>query len=160
MSENIPDIEPTEKIVELTLPSKLGYERVAMDAATSLANRMGFHSDRVDALKTSISEAVTNAIEHGNQHNEAMKVVVLLTARESELIISVQDEGRQILDHNSINKEPDIVSKYQPGEHDRGGWGIWLIRELMDEVQINTSPGGGNQVRMVIHLEKEGRRPK
>lgn len=146
--------EPVERMVELSLPSRLGYERVAMDAASSLANRMGFHPDRVEALKTAIGEAVTNAIEHGNQHDEAMKVIVLLTAREGELIVNVEDEGKKILDHSMIAKEPDIAPKYQPGDIDRGGWGIWLIRELMDEVQITTAPGGGNLVRMVIHLEK------
>jgi serine/threonine-protein kinase RsbW len=37
---------------------------------------------------------------------------------------------------------------------DKGGWGIWLIRELVDEVEFSVAPSGGNQVRMVIHLEK------
>ena len=40
---------PVERVVELHLPSRLGYEKVAMDAAASLARRMGFSADRVDA---------------------------------------------------------------------------------------------------------------
>jgi serine/threonine-protein kinase RsbW len=144
-----------DKIVELSLPSKLGYERVAMDAATSLANRMGFDADRVESLKTAVSEAVTNAIEHGNQHDEAMKVVVVLTARKGELNIEIIDAGKKVLDSGSLLEDPVIEKKYLPGDDiDRGGWGIWLIRELMDEVEIKTTPCGGNQVRMVIHLEK------
>lgn len=145
-------IESGERMVELRLPSRLGYERVAMDAASTLAKRMGFHGHRVDDLKTAISEAVTNAIEHGNQHNEAMKVVVLLTARDSELIISVADEGNTVFDQTSVPTTPDIQKKLDMS--DKGGWGIWLIRELMDEVEISTAPSGGNQVRMVIHLEQ------
>jgi serine/threonine-protein kinase RsbW len=145
-------IESGERMVELRLPSRLGYERVAMDAASTLAKRMGFHGNRVDDLKTAISEAVTNAIEHGNQHNEAMKVVVLLTARDSELIISVADEGNTVFDQTSVPTTPDIQKKLDMS--DKGGWGIWLIRELMDEVEISTAPSGGNQVRMVIHLEQ------
>ncbi len=141
-----------EKIVELRLPSRLGYERVAMDAASTLAERMGFHTDKVNDLKTAVSEAVTNAIEHGNQHDEAMKVVVLLTARESELIVSVEDEGSKTIDRTSVSNVPDIRKKFDLS--DKGGWGIWLIHELMDEVEITTAPSGGNQVRMVIHLER------
>jgi serine/threonine-protein kinase RsbW len=143
---------PSERIIELRLPSRLGYERVAMDAASSLAGRMGFDTTRVSALKTAISEAVTNAIEHGNQHNEAMKVVVLLTARADELVISVTDQGNQPLDQASVSKIPDI--KEVLDKSDKGGWGIWLIRELVDEVEFTTDPSGGNQVRMVIHLEQ------
>lgn len=78
MSEDTP---PLEKVIELRLPSKLGYERVAMDTASSLARRMGFPEEKVESLKTAISEAVTNAIEHGNQQDAGVKVVVLLTAR-------------------------------------------------------------------------------
>lgn len=143
---------PVEKIIELRLPSKLGYERVAMDTASSLARRMGFHADRVESLKTAISEAVTNAIEHGNQHDAAMKVVVLLTARNDELIISVADQGRKILDQDCTTSSPQIADVLE--KSDKGGWGIWLIRELMDEVEFTTAPSGGNQVRMVIHLEQ------
>lgn len=125
-----------------------------MDAASSLASRMGFEEDRVAALKTAISEAVTNAIEHGNQHNEAMKVVVLLTVRGDELVVSVTDQGQQSLNQEKAAnaQPPNIMDKL--GSDDKGGWGIWLISVLMDEVEFTTAPSGGNQVRMVIHLER------
>jgi serine/threonine-protein kinase RsbW len=152
MSDQTSQREPTEKVIELRLPSKLGYERVAMDTASSLARRMGFHVDRVESLKTAISEAVTNAIEHGNQQDAAIKVVVLLTARDDELIVSVADQGRKPLDQEQTVTEPKIEDALK--REDKGGWGIWLIRELMDEVEFTTVPSGGNQVRMVIHLER------
>lgn len=152
MSEQKPDTKSLDKVIELRLPSRLGYERVAMDTASSLARRMGFHGDRIDALKTAVSEAVTNAIEHGNQHDAAMKVVVLLTARDDELIVSVADQGRQMLDQERTTHIPHINDILQ--KDDKGGWGIWLIRELVDEVEFTTAPSGGNQVRMVIHLER------
>lgn len=152
MNDNKPQTGSLEKIIELRLPSKLGYERVAMDTASSLAHRMGFHIDRVDALKTAVSEAVTNAIEHGNQHDAAMKVVVLLTVRDDELIVSVADQGRKVLDQDRTHQTPHIEDVLEKA--DKGGWGIWLIRELVDEVEFTTAPTGGNQVRMVIHLER------
>ena len=151
MRDETPQRAFLEKVIELRLPSKLGYERVAMDTASSLARRMGFATDRVDSLKTAISEAVTNAIEHGNLQDAAMKVVVLLTAREDELIVSVADQGRQQLSQACTFTRPEIAAAF--GREDKGGWGIWLIRELMDEVEFTTAPSGGNQVRMVIHLE-------
>lgn len=152
MSSDPAEQRSAEKVIELRLPSKLGYERVAMDTASSLARRMGFQTDRVESLKTAISEAVTNAIEHGNQQDAAMKVVVLLTARADELIISVADQGRKSLDQDCATRTPHIEEAMS--NDDKGGWGIWLIRELMDEVEFSTAPSGGNQVRMVIHLER------
>ncbi len=152
MSEDTKRSKPSEKMIELRLPSKLGYERVAMDAAASIASRMGFETDRVSALKTAVSEAVTNAIEHGNQHDEAMKVVVLLTVRGDELIVSVTDQGHKTIDEAYVSRVPQISEAMK--RDDKGGWGIWLIQELMDEVEFTTAPSGGNQVRMVIHLER------
>jgi serine/threonine-protein kinase RsbW len=141
-----------ERVIELRLPSRLGYERIAMDAATSLARRMGFPSERIDALRTALAEAVTNAIEHGNQQDDAMKVLVVLTVRQDELVVSVADQGRKILDPAIVRQNPTIEqSLIKP---DKGGWGIWLIRELVDEVEFSTDQGGNNHVRMVIHLEK------
>lgn len=145
------DAEPTERVVELRLPSRLGYEKVAMDTAASLARRMGFEGNRVEALRTAVAEAVTNAIEHGNAHDAAMKVTVLLTLRPDELVVSVADEGIKQLDRVDTTTIPSIEEVME--KDDKGGWGIWLIRSLMDEVEFSTMPGGGNQIRMVIHLE-------
>jgi serine/threonine-protein kinase RsbW len=146
------DNEPVERMIELRLPSRLGYEKVAMDTASSLARRMGFMDERVDALRTAIAEAVTNAIEHGNAHDSGMRVLVMLTARPDELVVSVADQGRKPLDQDQTQLNPRIEDAF--AKQDKGGWGIWLIRELMDEVEFTTAPTGGNQVRMVIHLEK------
>jgi serine/threonine-protein kinase RsbW len=143
---------PGDRVIELRLPSRLGYEKVAMDTASSLAKRMGFTQDRVDALRTAVSEAVTNAIEHGNDEQVAMKVFVLLMARGGELIVSVADQGLQVLSEERTLFAPKIEDALAGPE--RGGWGIWLIRELVDEVEFTTAPSGGNQVRMVIHLEQ------
>jgi len=144
--------EPVERVIELRLPSRLGYEKVAMDTASSLAKRMGFDGERVEALRTAIGEAVTNAIEHGNQHDSAMKVTVMLTLRPDELVVSVADQGRKQLAHDQTAVTPRIEDAFDRA--DKGGWGIWLIRELMDEVEFTTAPSGGNQIRMVIHLER------
>lgn len=146
------DNEPVERMIELRLPSRLGYEKVAMDTASSLARRMGFAADRVEALRTAIAEAVTNAIEHGNAQDSGMRVLVMLTARPDELVVSVADQGRKQLDQVQTTLSPRIEDAFD--RQDKGGWGIWLIRELMDEVEFSTAPSGGNQVRMVIHLER------
>lgn len=152
MTDPPSDNGPAERVIELRLPSKLGYEKVAMDTASSLARRMGFVAERIEALRTAIAEAVTNAIEHGNAHDSEMRVLVMLTAREDELVVRVADEGRKQLGQEQTASTPRIEEALT--RQDKGGWGIWLIRELMDEVEFTTAPSGGNQVRMVIHLER------
>ena len=58
--------------VEVRLPSRMGYEKVAMSTASAVAKLMGFREDRIEDLKTAVAEACINAIEHGNRLNEKL----------------------------------------------------------------------------------------
>lgn len=130
------------ELVELHLPSVLGYEKVARGAAEAIAQRMEFSSDRIEDLKTAVSEACMNAIEHGNNLERSTAVTVLLSAAPSHLEVLVADTGQQ--------EFPELLPG--PGEGDMRGWGLFFIQQLMDEVEITRLPQGGNQVRMVIYL--------
>ncbi len=52
----------TGSCVEVRLPSELGFEKVALSTAASMAKLMGFSDDRVEDLKTAVAEACINAI--------------------------------------------------------------------------------------------------
>ena len=80
--------------VEVRLPSRLGFEKVAMSTASAVAKLMGFREDRVEDLKTAVAEACINAIEHGNRLNEKLSVGVVLSAGEDELEVKVIDDGK------------------------------------------------------------------
>jgi serine/threonine-protein kinase RsbW len=138
-----------EKKMELHVPSILGFEKVAMDFAASVAKMMKFPNERIEDLKTAVAEACMNAIEHGNKLDAGTKVGITLTIEESKLQVDVQDEGRGI-DHVDT---PNIENKLE-GQEKHRGWGIFLIKSLMDEVKFESAPEKGNVVRMVIHLEK------
>ena len=144
---NIPieknDKKKLEK-VEIFLPSTLGYEKVARSAAEAVAEEMGFPTDRIEDLKTAVSEACMNAIEHGNQEDGTTSVTVLLTAVGEQLEIKVADEG--------LKPMPDEFPDPGRPDSDNRGWGMFFISQLVDEVEITRLPQGGNQVRMVIYL--------
>ena len=138
-----------EKNLELHIPNILGQEKVAMDFAASAAKKMGFTGERVEDLKTAVSEACLNAIEHGNKMDSSMKVGIILNVEEMNLQVTVQDDGDKI----GPVEIPRIEDKIE-GRSDRRGGGIFLIKNLVDEVKFESMPGGGNLVRMIIHLEK------
>lgn len=139
----------SDRVVEIYIPSELGYEKIAMAAAATVAHRMGFSHDRIEDLKTAVSEAVTNAIEHGNQLNVEVKVLIELMIQENSLTLNVVDEGRQPI--------PEFLDLEQGFENRSGfprGLGMFLIKRLVDECQVVAKPGR-NEVRMVIYLEKK-----
>lgn len=137
-----------EHTVEVSLPSVLGYERVAMDCSASLAKFMGFSADRIDDLKTAVSEACMNAIEHGNRLRPDARVTVTMNLEDDVFVIAVRDEGEGMPD---LPKKPDIEQKIEQKETPRG-LGIFLMKQLMDQVEFNEIANGGHVVKMVIRL--------
>jgi serine/threonine-protein kinase RsbW len=110
---------------------------------------MGFTENRIEDLKTAVSEACLNAIEHGNKMDISTKVGITLTLEESKLQIAIKDEGKGI----GEIPLPRIEDKIE-GKDKTRGWGIFLIKSLMNEVKFEPSPEGGNVVKMFIYLEK------
>jgi serine/threonine-protein kinase RsbW len=146
--------EPTEMIrmldertVAVSLPNKFGYERVAMDCSASLAKIAGLGKDRIEDLKTAVSEACLNAIEHGNKGRTNARVIVTMDFKDDTFSVSVMDEGKGIPE---MPQSPDIDKKIEELETPRG-LGIYLMKQLTDQVEFNAE-GDGHVVRMVIKL--------
>jgi serine/threonine-protein kinase RsbW len=134
--------------IELRLPSRLGYEKVAMNTAASVARLKGFSEERVDDLKTAVAEACINAMEHGNKLDDSLSVGVILSMDANSLEVKVTDNGEG---PQSKTDAPNIDKKMQE-EEDARGMGMFLIQALVDEVEWVSSPPSGSYARMVIHL--------
>lgn len=137
--------------VQVRLPSELGFEKVAMSTAASMAALMGFTEDRIEDLKTAVAEACINAIEHGNQLNDSLTVGVVLSTTDDKLEVKVIDDGVGV---TGSPHRPDIDRKVH-GDEDPRGMGMFLIQSLVDEAEWHKGPPGKSFVRLVIRLDKE-----
>ena len=140
--------------VEVRLPSRLGYEKVAMGTAAAVAKLMGFREDRIEDLKTAIAEACINAIEHGNRLNEKLSVGVVLSVSADSLEVKVIDDGKGMNRKPGLVSKPDIDRKMH-GEEDARGMGMFLIQALVDEAEwVTGADGKSSYVRLLIKLDK------
>lgn len=139
-----------QKAIEVHIPSVLGYEKVAMESAAAVAKIMGFHQSRIEDLKTAVSEACTNAMEHGNRLKKDTTVLVTLKTTKKGLEVNVKDEGAGLQQKSKIPKIDDQIN----GAEDAGGWGMFLIKNLVDEVEFKNLPNEGSVTRMVIHVNR------
>jgi len=142
MDNDIPEV------FVLTLPSKLGHEKVAMSTAASVATLMGFSERRIEDLKTAVAEACINSIEHGNRMDASLRVGVILSMTATTLEVRVCDHGGG---PGREPPQPDIDSKMNGTDNPRG-MGKFLIQALMDEVEWINSQQTGNCARLVIYF--------
>jgi serine/threonine-protein kinase RsbW len=142
--------ETNKRQVEIILPTRIGYERMAMACSASFAKFWGLESERIENLKTAVSEACLNAMEHGNKGRPEAHVVVSLGLEDGYLVVHVRDEGTGIRDIPGV---PEIHEKIRILEPPRG-LGLFLIRKLMDQVEFDQVAGVGHTVRMALRLEK------
>lgn len=136
--------------IELHLPSRLGFEKVAMNTAASVGRLMGFPEDRIEDLKTAIAEACINAIEHGNKLDERLIVGVTLSMTADSLEVRVLDTGTGPKFPVEV---PDIDKKMHEEQKTRG-MGMFLIQALVDEAEWVSSPTKGSYARLVIRLPR------
>jgi len=135
--------------IRLVLPSRFGYEKIAMDVAATLAEIMGFSPTRVEDLRTAVSEACINAMEHGNNLNAHNRVELLLVPGRRALKIQVYDCGRGF--PIEMRTEPNIAKKLA-GEESPRGWGLYLIERLVDRVEFKTVEEAGHVITLTMNL--------
>ena len=136
---------------EVSLNSTLGSELVAMELAASVARQLGFTSERIDDLKTAVSEATLNAIEHGNALDPRRTVRVTVTPVSDGLVVTVRDQAvRRMPPLSPATQRPDLEPMLNTPDRVRArGWGLFLMRSLADEVTV-TSTRNGNVVRLLV----------
>ena len=136
------------KTVAVILSNKVGYERIAMACSASFAQIYGLAPERIEDLKTVVSEAAINAIQHGNKGRPDARVTVSLNFKDDTINVHVTDEGDGI---KYFPPKPDIgriIDKIDPPI----GFGLFLIKKLSDQVEFNEITDEGHAVKMAIKL--------
>jgi anti-sigma regulatory factor (Ser/Thr protein kinase) len=109
---------------------------LARQAIAAFAAKCGFSKDEVSDIRLAAGEALSNAVEHGSD-TPARRIIVECNFRDDELTIEIQDNGSAFAEPSDCSSLPD----------DRGrGFGIFLMRRLMDEVSFARN---GTLVRLV-----------
>lgn len=136
MAENEP--------ITLELPSSFEKIERVETYVKKLQEEVGFHNDEFARIMLALSEAVTNAIVHGNKEDASKSVTVRSHMTEEALLeISVEDEGEGF-DPEEIPdplKEENLLNE--------GGRGVYLIEQYSDEMEFSKN---GSRVTMRFEI--------
>jgi len=102
-----------------------------------------FSDEQFGTLLVVVTEAVNNAIIHGNKRNASKKVMITGSVRDHMLVIKVKDEGKGF-DPQGIPNPIDEGNLLR-----ESGRGVFLMRELAEDVSYNSK---GNEVTMKIRF--------
>ena len=107
------------------------------------------HLDEIQfhKLMVSVTEAVNNAIIHGNKSDPSKRVIVICEIRPGWLVVIVSDQGKgfKVERVSSPIKDENVLKE--------SGRGIFLMKTLMDKVIYDVNQSGV-QVQLWLDLSK------
>lgn len=124
------------KEYEIILPMSTRAELVAAKAVEEIGVNMGFDNNAVDQIKTALVEACINAFEHSRV--KGGRVYCRVIAGDDRIVINVKNQGKDFTPA-SKHETGDVVKLV---ESSRRGWGIELMKQMMDEVRFERVHGG------------------
>lgn len=130
----------SSETVHLTIPSRLEELAQVHALLEELGRRHGMDENYVNSLLIAVIEAGTNAVQHGNMFADDKVVTFEVTVDPSDVRVRVDDVGKGF--------DPSRVLNPTEGEQllSPHGRGLFLMRQLMDEVKFETGPEHGTTV--------------
>jgi serine/threonine-protein kinase RsbW len=126
--------------VELKIPAKAEWVAVARLAVAAVASRLRFSVDEIEDIKLAVAEACTNCIQHGAP---ADQIEIMSEVMSDEVRVSVRDHG--------VGQRLEPVGRgggFADGKRTEE-LGIFLIRQLMDDVSYHMDAREGTELIMI-----------
>jgi serine/threonine-protein kinase RsbW len=133
---------PELRTVKLDIASRFDLLEMVQTVLIQISQILGFGDDATHYMSVALRESVVNAIKHGNQQDEAKRVVVDFTLHPKALEVTVHDQGKGFDPGNVADPvAPENLLKAD-------GRGIFFMKSFMDSVAYSFPKDGGTVVSM------------
>lgn len=133
----------------LVVTSDTKYLMVVRDFMIRIIRQSQLAREDENKITLAVDEAVTNIIEHGYQSGIDGRIEIEVEADESQFKIVIRDAGRTF-DPEAV-PEPDMTDHVAAGR--KRGLGIFLMRQIMDEVRYRFKEGVENELTLVKYIK-------
>ena len=123
----------------------------ARDFVSVIARQAGMDEQAIQHCQLAVDEACTNIIEHAYQSNRERSIEIKCTYTPFVFTIIITDDGPAF--NPLLRTDPDPRTELH--ERGEGGWGVYFIKQLMDEVYYMRN-GSYNHFTMQKHLKQAG----
>jgi len=136
-------IVQTMKNIRIEIPSLSENIRMIESFIDNSKEKFHLNEDIYGNIMIAVTEAVNNAIRHGNKNDSTKNVSLALSLEENLIKFKVEDEGKGF-DYNSLPDPTAPENLEKPG-----GRGIFLMKHLSDEVDFKE---GGRVVELCFYI--------
>ncbi len=135
------------KTCKKIVPSDPDFIPAIDEFVLSKINCLNLDEDTLSDLSLSVSEAIANAMVHGNKLDPNKNVIVSINISDDELKVSIKDEGEGF-DPESVPDptKPENIMR-------DSGRGIHIMRSFIDEIVYDFS-SEGTELKLIISLKK------
>lgn len=140
---------PDAKGHTLRLRAVLESVPVAIDCVSQLAESAGFDKSALYEIQLAVDEACANVVQHAYEGSEPGDMEITCLLEDQTLTIRVRDWGWGF-DPDGV-EVPDIEAPLE--ERSLGGLGLFIVRNVMDQVTFTFDPQLGNELAMSKRLE-------
>jgi serine/threonine-protein kinase RsbW len=135
-----------KEIYKLEIPSSQDFLAEADKFLEEHLQAHGLDDDNIADLAISTTELINNAIIHGNKSNPEKIVTIEIEFFGDHLTISITDQGPGFKPENIPSPIADENLMKEAGR------GIFIVRSLVDDLQIETAPQGGTRMIIIKNL--------
>jgi serine/threonine-protein kinase RsbW len=129
----------------MVVPMGEDNELIAAHTAEQIAKRLTFKPEAINQIKTAVVEACINASEHSFSPDR--KIYQRFRVESDRLVVTISSRGVVPTNLNGASPRPDTTEAAE----ERRGWGLKLIRTLMDEVEFERVDDG-TSLRMTKYI--------
>ncbi len=137
----------------LTVPSETRYLDRVRAFVERHARRAQLPADTVEQLRVAVDEACTNVIKHAYRGDASQQIDLAVIVEPHRFAVRIRDEGAPF--RPDAYAEPDVKALIE--RRRRGGLGVYLMRQLMDDVEYRTV-GSTNEVQLIKYRDAAARR--
>ena len=134
-------------VLELTVPSDLKYLCVVRRVLEAACRQQGFDDATAGSIVLANEEACSNIVRHAYEGSDAGRIWVTCRLIDEGIEIELVDEGKPF--------DAKATGVQDPSEVRPGGRGLFLIREIMDEVHYEPRVPRGTRLRMTKRLPQD-----
>jgi serine/threonine-protein kinase RsbW len=150
-----PKSETPSDEFEMVIPMGDDTELIAAHTVEQIARRIDFQPEAINQIKTALVEACINAAEHSLSPDR--KIYQRFRVESDRLVVTVSSRGvvpPGLSAQTSNNGTPrENGNGARDASSERRGWGLKLIKSLMDEVEFERVDDG-TRLRMTKYLHK------